>query len=313
MELDSQSQSVWGWKIPAYLFLGGLGGGCYLIGALFDLFLPAHPMVAKVGVVLGPFAVLVGTFFLLADLERPALALRSFLKPGSSWIARGSIILTVFVVLGVIHTALWIWPSGMLTELAASRHVLVIVNGVLALLTIIYTGLLLGALRPIPIWCNPLLPVLFLFSGLSTALMATGLGVALVEWSHGTDSGHLAASLLSYDLILLVLEGLIVFFYLQGSHLLGASRASVRKLVRGDLALRFWVGFVLLGLALPFAVGLAGRAMSPVTSSGNVFLSLFMAVPGLVGGYLLRYLIVAGGIRIPLNVEGVMVSPLPET
>jgi formate-dependent nitrite reductase membrane component NrfD len=313
MELESRSQKVWGWKIPVYLFLGGLGGGCYVVGILFDLFSSEAPLVSKVGVLLGPPTVLIGTLFLLADLERPGQAIRAVLRPSTSWISRGTIFLSVFIILGAIHIACWIWPYDWMSEAATLRKTLGAVNGIFALLTVIYTGLVLGALRPIPIWCNPMLPLLFLVSGLSTGLMAIGLGVALYSSVGRGGSYGIGTVLAPYDTVLILIEGLVVFFYLQGSHLLETSRNSIRQILRGDLALPFWLGFVLLGLALPIAVSLAQQSSIPSSAMASSLHALFVGVPGLVGGYMLRYVIVAGGIRIPMNVEGVMVSPLPET
>ena len=313
MELVSRSQRVWGWKIPFYLFLGGLGGGCYLTGILFDLFFSSNLLVPKVGVLMGPPIVLFGTFFLIADLERPGQVVRAVLRPSTSWISRGTVILCVFIILGAIHIVFWIWPHDWLTDAAILRKTLGAINGVFALLTVIYTGLLLGAIRPIPIWCTPILPVLFLISGLSTGLMAVGLSVAIYSLVvQGGD--HVAVSaLVHYDTALILIEGLVVFLYLQGSHLLEASRASIRKILRGDLALTFWIGFVLLGLVIPFAVGTVEQVLLSQSAVAPLLRALLIAVPGLVGAYLLRYVIVVGGIRIPINVEGIMISPLPET
>ena len=236
MKLESQSQRVWGWKIPIYLFLGGLGGGSYLVGILLDLFSSEHLLVSQVGVFLGPPIVLIGTLFLFADLERPAQAIRAVLRPSTSWISRGTIILSVFIVLGAIHFALWIWPSDWLTDAVVLRKVLGVVNGVFALFTIVYTGLLLGALRPIPIWCTPVLPLLFLASGLSTGLMAIGLGTAIYGLTGLSEEYDLLRATTGFDTVLILTEGIVVYFYLQGSHLLEASRTSIRKILQGDLA-----------------------------------------------------------------------------
>src|SRR4030042_6352000 len=110
MELEPKSQKIWGWPIAILLFLGGLGGGCYLLGVLFDLFSSEPPVITKVGVVLGPPVVLIGVVFLAADLGRPTQAIRAMMRPPTSWISRGTMILTIFLLLGGIHILLWIWP-----------------------------------------------------------------------------------------------------------------------------------------------------------------------------------------------------------
>jgi len=312
MELESKSQKIWGWPIASYLLLGGLGGGCYLIGVLSDFF-SFSSLFSRVGVSLGPPLVCIGTFFLLADLGRPRMAVRAILRPSTSWISRGTLILGVFILVGVVHIALWIWPFDWLARAIIFRRLMGAVNSIFALMTIIYTGLFLGSFRPIPLWCSPLIPAIFLVSGLSTGLMATGMGVVVLHRGGPVTAANPETTFFfpMLEVALLVLEGLMVVFYLQGSRLLEASRASVRKIVRGDLAAPFWFGFVVLGLLIPLGVNVIGQLFgSGLTHS--LAPTLLSSVSGLVGGYFLRHFIVAAGIKAPLSVQGIMVPPIPE-
>ena len=304
MELESRSQRIWGWPIAMYLFLGGLGGGCYLLGVLFDLFSSEPPVITKVGVVLGPPVVLIGVLFLAGDLGRPTQAIRAMMRPTTSWISRGTMILTIFLLLGGIHILLWIWPLDGLAHSIIARKTLGAMGGIFAFLTLLYTGLLLGALRPIPFWCSPLLPVLFLTSGLSTALMAVELGMAFMG-TGGTLIHPSPIALETFHIPLLILEGVMVAIYLQTGQVLEAARSSIHKIIRGGLAFQFWMGFVLLGLIVPFALAIFEQA----TSFDSLWLAVLKTVPGLIGGYLLRSLILAGGVQVPLNVQGITVSP----
>ncbi|HVW40596.1 MAG TPA: NrfD/PsrC family molybdoenzyme membrane anchor subunit, partial [Amycolatopsis sp.] len=61
---------VWEWKIPAYLFTGGLSAGAAMLGAGADLTgRPSLRRVARLGALGG---IGVSTYFLVADLGRPA-------------------------------------------------------------------------------------------------------------------------------------------------------------------------------------------------------------------------------------------------
>jgi len=305
MELEPKSQRIWGWPIAMYLFLGGLGGGCYLLGVLFDLFSSEPPVITRVGVVLGPPVVLMGVLFLVADLGKPTQAIRAIMRPTTSWISRGTMILTIFLLLGGLHILLWIWPLDGLAHSIIARKALGAAGGIFAFLTILYTGLLLGALRPIPFWCSPLLPVLFLVSGLSTALMTIELGMAFMR----AGEAHTLLSSIALGTLhipLLILEGVMVALYLQTGQVLEAARASIRKIIRGELAFQFWMGFVLLGLIVPFVLAIFEQTVS----FESLWLILLKVVPGLIGGYLLRSLILAGGIQVSLNVQGITVSPV---
>jgi protein NrfD len=212
--------------------------------------------------------------------------------------------------LGTLHIVFWIWPFDWLIEEIAVRKAFGAINGFFALLTILYTGLLLGTFRPIPFWCNPLLPVLFLISGLSTGIMATRLGVVLWNLTLISTKHPSLAILTVFEETLILAEGMAVYFYLQGSHILVASRASVAKVVWGDLSTAFWIGFVLLGLVVPFGMTVAEQVSSLGSKGSSIILTVLLTVPGLVGGYVLRHLIVAGGVKLPVNVGGIMV-PLP--
>jgi formate-dependent nitrite reductase membrane component NrfD len=311
MELESRSQGIWGWRIAIYLFFGGLGGGCYLVGILHNLLSPHDSEIAKIGVLSGVSIVFAGTLILLTDLGRPGRAARAIIMQSTSWISRGTLILGVFLIIGTIHIAFWIWPFNWLIKGGHFHIILGGINGFFAVMTIIYTGLLLGTFRPIPFWCNPLLPALFLVSSISAAMMAISLIGAF--WNlTGNNESHSAALLISFEIPTILFEGLLVFFYLQGSHLLEASRSSVNKIIRGNLAPFFWFGFIFVGLLLP----LTGSVIHKVAAGGNgeslFLLTMSTAVSALLGGFLLRYVIVMAGIKVPLNVGGVIVLPNPE-
>ena len=174
-----RAQTKWGWLIAIYLFLAGLGGGAYIAGVLAD-FTGMAPEISKTGIVLGLPCVFIGCIFLIADLGKPINVWRAFMKPGTSWIARGTIIITFFMIINFLHIILWIWPFDILTEATGARHFINLLGLIFAFGTIIYTGLLLGASRPIAFWSTAMLPLLFLVSALSTGFMAVILASSVI-------------------------------------------------------------------------------------------------------------------------------------
>jgi formate-dependent nitrite reductase membrane component NrfD len=99
---------------------------------------------------------------------------------------------------------------------------------------------------------------------------------------------------------------MVLFFYLHGMHEVTAARTSVRRLLRGDLSTAFWVGVVLIGLVIPFVFEVfLGRGSLSI---------LIASLCGLVGGLYVRYVVVSGAVKAPLNAEGVLIylSPRPE-
>ena len=97
-KVNGQIQTEWRWLIAIYLFLGGVGGGAYTIAAINSFLGETLAPSTLVGLWIGFPALLVGSLFLIADLGTPKNAFLAGMKPGSSWIARGTWIISVFMV-----------------------------------------------------------------------------------------------------------------------------------------------------------------------------------------------------------------------
>jgi polysulfide reductase chain C len=287
--MEGQVQIEWRWLIAAYLFLAGVGGGAYLAGVIADFAGGTDWMtVSKIGVFLGVPCVLIGTFFLLADLGRPINTWRVWMKPGTSWIARGTIIIVIFMIFDAIQTAYWVWPFPGPIENA--RGVIAILGAVFAFLTVIYTGLLLGYSQPIPLWRTALLPVLFFVSAVSTGIMA----IALIGQQLGVAENQLAL-LDKIDAVILVFEMFVLIVFLYNAYRTIESRFSAKRVLGGSVAPAVWLGVVACGLLIPFFLELFGGGGIAVTVA---------TVLGLFGGLCLRYSVLAGGTLSPIAATG---------
>jgi polysulfide reductase chain C len=291
-KLDGQVQSEWRWLIAAYLFLAGVGGGAYMAGVIAD-FAGGNEwmLVSKVGVFLGLPCVLIGTFFLLADLGKPSHTWRVWMKPGTSWIARGTIIIVIFMVLAAIHTAFWIWPfAGPLEVNESARHIIGVLGAIFGFLTVIYTGLLLGYSQPIALWRTALLPVLFFVSAVSTGLMAI---MAIAQSMRVADTPLVVME--NIDAIVLIFEIFVLIVYLYNAYRTLESRPSAQRILKGPVAAYFWLGVVLCGLAIPLVLEVLGGHGAVLTIG---------ALLGLFGGLCLRFTVLAGGIFTPITAAG---------
>jgi len=293
-ELESQVQTEWKWPVAADLFLAGMGAGAYAIGILASFGGAAWEPVARTGVILGFPLLLMATFFLLIDLGVKSRALRVFLNPGTSWIARGSLIITVFMTLSFIHLVLMVWPGQMAVD-APPLRMIGIVNLIFSVMVMIYTGVLLGASRAIAFWNTAMLPLLFLVSAVCTGIMAV---VLLTPSSPALSEafGFLSRALL----YLLIFQVIVLAFFIQASHRTDDSRASTRLLLKGRLSKKFWFGLIIVGLLIPLIL-----IISAVIHEGDLSLVRIACVLGLVGGFILRRLILAAGIRTPLRAAGI--------
>jgi len=287
-----RGQATWGGLVAAYLFVSGTGAGAYATGAAAEWL--GAPRLAAVAVVLGPLLVGPATIFLIGDLGRPAGFLRAGRRPGTSWISRGVVILSAFLLTSALHAG-----CALLGGPAAARLALAVAGGVMALLTMVYTGLLLGAVRPIPFWTTPVLPVLFTVSALSAGIMV----VDLVATLGGLAPPPALAALRRADLALLALEAGVIALYLALGHATVAARAATALVTRGALARRFWGGVVGAGLVAPFVVQLLEVSGALPAAAAWTALS---SGAGLTGGFLLRQIVIAGGVKSPLNAAGML-------
>ena len=287
-KLEGQVQVEWRWLIAAYLFLAGVGGGAYLTGVIADFAGgPDWALVSKIGVFLGVPCVLLGCLFLLADLGTPLNAWRVWMKPKTSWIARGTIIIVLFMVFAAIQSAFWIWPFPGAIENA--RGAIAVLGAIFAFLTVIYTGLLLGYSQPIALWHTALLPVLFFVSAVSTGIMA----ITLIGHPMGAEAAQLAL-LAKIDALILVFEAFVLVVFLYNAYRTLESRFSARRILSGPVASAFWLGVVACGLVIPFFLELGGHGFAAILAS----------LLGLFGGLCLRYAVLAGGIISPIEAAG---------
>ena len=292
-KLHGLVQTEWRWLIAIYLFLAGVGGGAYITGVVADF--QGWTKLAAIGVYLSWPCVLIGCMCLLADLGKVVNSWRVARKPDTSWIARGTMIISIFMILSFIHTLMWIWPESMASD-ESTRHLIGVIGAIFAFGTMVYTGLLLGDAIPIPFWSTILLPILFFMSALSTGVMA----VILVGVLAGANEDNLHM-LARADIILIVVEALVLAAYLHGSYRLPNSRMSAAHVLTGEAAPMFWLGVGVCGLLIPLvidALGLLGPAVA------------LASILGLIGGLCLRYVVLAGGAMYPMSAAGFEFRPV---
>lgn len=299
-EVNGQMQREWGWWIAIYLFLGGIGGGAYAIGAVNWLIGGGAEQSTTTALWIGFPALLVGSLCLVADLGSPMRAILAGRKPGTSWIARGFWIITGFMVLAFVHFVLHV--SAGATETPGGRtllNVIAVAGTVLAVGTMAYTGILLSASKGIPFWHSGAVPVVFVISALVTGHFTIMLGLALANGSDALDPLRIMALEAA---ILVVLEVLAIGFFLQAAFRLPDPRESAERILRKR---SFVVGYFVLGLGVPLMVmALVYRYMGQMGSAGNLVLIVIGAGLGLVGGLVLRQSVLVCGALPTLNIGG---------
>ncbi len=302
-------QEEWKKIIAIYLYLAGMGAGSYIIGAIINWFFnPSRliPMlgfrvdVAKAALLWGPILVALGAPFLILDLGIKKRFLYAALNPRTSWVARGFLILSIFIVFGIVLLAKSVLPFEWLYPKSYFWYAAEVITIVFAFATALYTGILLKATKSIPLWNTYLLPLLFLASALSTGSMA------IILSSLGTSLFSLDATalkiLIGGEQILVVIEGIVLFLYLSRRYRASEQgKDSVRLLLFGEKKVLFWGGIVLLGFIFPVVL----ESISSLTH-GNPVLIFAAGVVLLCGGFFLRLGVLSAGIREQIPMQRLM-------
>ena len=267
------SQIQWGWEIAIYLFLAGLSAGA-LIAALLvkwsDSSARSYDGLVKAGALLAVPAIMIGQGLLIFDLGKPlSFWLLTVHYQLQSVMSIGVILLMVYSGLSLLFAGIvfkqtlanqewadwffdpllriieWFEQAGKWVEWCMCLFAVAIAA---------YTGFLLSALVAKPLLNVPLLPILFLISGLSSGVAASViLGITVFKDSV---KAYNLKYLLAVDNKLIPMELFVIFVMFTGLFNMGGQYALVAKqaLTVGIWAKVFWVGVIGTGLVLPIIV-----------------------------------------------------------
>jgi formate-dependent nitrite reductase membrane component NrfD len=299
-KVNGQLQHDWGWLIAAYLFLGGVGAGAYTIAAINSFGGEGLELITTIGLWVGFPALLIGTIFLIADLGTPSRAILAAMKPRTSWIARGTLIISAFMALSFLHLVLYRFTSvGDSSSGAVLINIIAVLGTLFAIGTMAYTGILLGASKGIPFWRSGVVPMVFVISAIVTGHFTIMIGLALA----GADVAAAAFRTMALEgVVLVVVELLAILFFLQAAHRHPDSRESAERILRKS---SFVVGYFILGLGVPLVLMLFAYFVLPESSTGGwTAIVTVGSVLGLIGGLILRYAILVCGALPTLNMAG---------
>jgi formate-dependent nitrite reductase membrane component NrfD len=252
----------------------------------------APEKMVKRGVIASLIAVIVGIMALVVDLEHPERFYLVFVSPRlntASWIFIGSALLTVFTI-SVIAFAMR-FKVRMSESLAKVAGYTGFISGIGVAA---YTGILIGIAFNVPFWNAPALPLIFMISALSTGLSTL---ILLIVEMEDEVIDRISHELAKTDGFVMLLELIVlgVFIVIRSYGPIGAIR-SVNEILFGSLAAYFVGGVLLMGLAIPimltFGYKLRGGTSKHVTLISAIFV--------LIGGAMLRYVVLEAGIlQIP--------------
>ncbi|MFR0415994.1 NrfD/PsrC family molybdoenzyme membrane anchor subunit, partial [Escherichia coli] len=160
---------------------------------------------------------------------------------------------------------------------------------VLAVLLGAYTGFLLSALKSYPFLNNPILPVLFLFSGISSGAAVALIAMAIRQRSNPHSTEAQFVHRMEIPVVWGEIFLLVAFFVGLALGDDGKVRALVAALGGGFWTWWFWLGVAGLGLIVPML-------LKPwVNRSSGIPAVLAACGASLVGVLMLRFFILYAG------------------
>ncbi len=304
----------WPWPIAIYLFLAGLSAGSIIVALLVKW--TKHDSdqenssiwdaMIKAGAILAPLTIIVGLILLIVDLGKPLSFYWLLISYNfTSVMTLGVIALFLYTPFALIFTGIVFEDSMKKVPLLSIFSPLIsYIKGYkkysknaeyflffLALVIGAYTGFLLSASISIPMWNSPVLPILFLASGISAGIAANILvGILFFKSSINKQS---IKYLLMLDLRVIMIEIPLILMLFIGMIYSGgeAKIAAIQALSIGNWAIVFWIGVIAFGLLTPVLIALTALK----NHAYNVKFILINSVIVIVGVILLRFYVVYAG------------------
>jgi formate-dependent nitrite reductase membrane component NrfD len=296
------SELVWGPILAGYLFLGGLAGGAYVVGAFADLFKSEdYDVLSKSGTYISLISIIVGLVLLVLDLKRfkvdPLVILNAYRRFPNSILTVGTWIITGFTVVSLVTTVLWLLNGNKLV-----RKILGVIGILMGLSTAAYTGLLLSFSRGSPFWTTPYLPWTFVISGMLTGLAVSLFMIPIIaifmprafkDFQALFDQRSKFSAMLGrsqrYVTVLILIELALVIIEIATGHQTGI------LLTGSGISLAFYA-YLLLGLIVPLGISYYLEKLKSGVNDGSIIVSSMSGYAlVLIGGFLLRYVILTAG------------------
>ena len=276
-----QQQKDWidgrGNFIAFAFFLGGISGGLFLAAAYFDNLLGMFIAWLLAGAM--------GVSYMI-HLTHPMRFWRMFMKPGTSWIARGFIFIMLFLGFTTIQLVLSQWAPGATGAITTFK----VLAGIFAFAQSIYTGFAVSYVSAIKVWNSAIVPVLFVTCGLTGGL-AILLAIMMAQ-----DSAQLMTLENVIRVVLIALAIIIGVYLWNTTYSSTAAKDAIKRLIGGALAPLFWVGVFLFGIIIPVVISLSTIGQTEPASG----LLITAVVSEIIGGLALRFAILKAGMYTPL-------------
>ncbi len=262
-------------------FFSGVGAGAWLL----SLFLGFQP-----GLIISIILVAIAGLAHLVFLGNMMRFWRMISRPQSSWISRGLIAMSLFLLSGILYVAPAFISGLPWASDSTFGRVLLLLSLIGTAGILVYKGFVYAVIKALPFWNTPLLPALYIAYALRGGAAALIIALPFVN-------GHFPAERLElFKLWVVISSGVLILFYLAVMKGAGiAARKSVNDLIAGRISIAFYVGTVLFGLIIPILLGGLGY-FTKLTDS----LMVLVGISSLIGDFYIKYCIAKAGVYLPL-------------
>ena len=269
---------LWDVRVSLDLFLGGLGVGAFLVGAvLYYMDAKIYEGVLKKAFIMAPILVIAGLLLLLTELGRPLNVIKTLyaINP-TSFMSIGIFLQSAFVAVALLIA------FSMLTKgIEGISAKFVYVGATLAGLVGLYHGLLLTGISIEP-WNNAI-PIIFFIS----SILAGSSLVFLLNLSE-LDTVLQKFKIPVIINMILTLELAAIFAWVYNLALTTASSKHAYDVLMGSFGLEFWGLSIVVGLLIPLV--LLTMVILEKTTLKAVALPTFATM--VVGSFFLKNLVV---------------------
>lgn len=281
--------SHWPFLIDIYFFLGGLAGGAFVIATVANILnARRYRDVIRVGYYLSLAALIPCPLILIVDLGVPSRFLNMLMRFNiESPMSMGAWALLGFSACAFVAALLTFMEDiGRARDLSGPKLIVGVIGGAFGFFLAAYPGVLLGATAR-PLWIEGhALGAVFLAVGASTG--AAAMALILMVVGRAADQ---VASVRTMTVAALVIQLIALAVFVGSVQSSGsvAATTALKLLTEGRFAALFWGGAIVVGSVLPLVLGVLDlrRRSFGLTAVTSLLV--------LVGGFLVKYVIMAAG------------------
>jgi Fe-S-cluster-containing dehydrogenase component/formate-dependent nitrite reductase membrane component NrfD len=262
---DVPHHAPWDWRVSLYTWTKGIATGAYLVPLLLVLagVIPvSSPLWMWAAPVLGGGFLALTGLLLIADLEHPTRFVKLFTRPQwRSWLVRGAVFISGFGIVLVVHFLSNVAESlgaTLAPGVADAPEAIAWLGAPFALATAVYTAYLFAQAKARDLWQSPVLPAHLAVQAVLAGSTVTLLVASAVETAAVPPLTWLLAASAAAHLVLVGGEVTL-------GHPTAHAHVAVREMTRGRYAGPFWLGLLLVAVAL--GAPLAGPLGAPVLAS----------------------------------------------